>query len=122
MPQFMLNSISAMEWPAEVEITPELIQSVIQKYNAWTTSLQEAGRLVSLNKLKDEYGRTVHGVGANQTVTDGPFAETREVIGGYWIVTAASYDEAVELARGCPTLEFGGRVEVREIEDVSGQM
>lgn len=122
MPQYMLNSISAMEWPEGMEITPEMIQAVIQKYNDWTASLQQSGRLVSLNKLKDEYGRTIDGFGANQTVTDGPFAETKEVIGGYWIVTAANYDEAVEVARGCPTLEYGGRVEVREVEDLSGQM
>ena len=122
MPQYMLNSISALEWPEGFEVTPELIQAVIQKYNNWTKSLQDSGRLVGLNKLRDEYGRTISGFGAGQTVTDGPFAETKEVIGGYWIITAANYDEAVEWARGCPTLEFGGRVEVREIEDLTGQM
>ena len=119
MPQYMLNSISALEWPEGFEVTPELIQSVIQKYNNWTKKLQDSGRLVSLNKLRDEYGRTINGFGSSQTVTDGPFAETKEVIGGYWIITAANYDEAVEWARGCPTLEYGGRVEVREIEDLS---
>ncbi len=122
MPQYMLNSISAMEWPEGVEVTPEMIQTVIQKYNAWTKKLQDSGRLVGLNKLRDEYGRTINGFGAGQTVTDGPFAETKEVIGGYWIITAASYDEAVEWARDCPTLEYGGRMEVREIEDLTGQM
>jgi len=122
MPQYMLNSISAMEWPEGVEVTPEMIQTVIQKYNAWAKKLQDSGQLVGLNKLRDEYGRTINGFGAGQTVTDGPFAETKEVIGGYWIITAASYDEAVEWARECPTLEYGGRVEVREVEDLSGQM
>ncbi|MBL8166739.1 MAG: transcription initiation protein [Acidobacteria bacterium] len=118
----MVNSISAMEWPEGFEVTPELIQSVIQKYNDWTAKLQESGRLVGLNKLKDEYGRTISGFGQTQTVTDGPYAETKEVIGGYWIITAANYDEAVEWARGCPTLEYGGRVEVREVEDISAMM
>ncbi|MFN8005235.1 MAG: YciI family protein [Acidobacteriota bacterium] len=122
MPQYMVNSISAMEWPEGFEVTPELIQSVIQKYNDWTAKLQESGRLVGLNKLKDEYGRTISGFGQTQTVTDGPYAETKEVIGGYWIITAANYDEAVEWARGCPTLEYGGRVEVREVEDISAMM
>lgn len=122
MPQYMLNSISAMEWPEGVEITPEMIQAVIEKYNNWTKKLQDSGRLVSLNKLKDEYGKTINGFGGGQTVTDGPYAETKEVIGGYWIITAAGYDEAVEWARHCPTLEYGGRVEVREIEDLTGMM
>jgi hypothetical protein len=119
MPQYMLNSISAIEWPEGMEITPEMIQAVIQKYNNWAKKLEDSGRLVSLNKLKDEYGRTINGFGGGQTVTDGPYSETKEVIGGYWIITAANYDEAVEWARDCPTLEYGGRIEVREIEDLS---
>ena len=54
-----------------------------------------------------------------QVLTDGPYAETKEVIGGYWIVGASSYDEAVALAHDCPQLEFGGSIEVREVEDLS---
>jgi hypothetical protein len=49
-------------------------------------------------------------------VTDGPYAETKEIIGGYWIISAENYDEAVELTRDCPSLEFGARMEVREVE------
>jgi hypothetical protein len=119
MPQYMINSISSLELPEGFEITPELIQAVIQKYNNWTAKLEQSGRLVGLNKLRDEHGRNITGFGADQVVTDGPYAETKEVIGGYWIITAESYEEAIEWARECPTLEYGGRVEVREIEDLS---
>jgi len=48
-------------------------------------------------------------------ITDGPFAEAKEIIGGYFIVQANSYDEAVGLAKDCPHLDFG-TIEVREIE------
>ena len=119
MPQYMINSISSLELPEGFEITPEMIQAIIQKYNDWTAKLEQSGRLAGLNKLRDEYGRNISGFGADQVVTDGPYAETKEVIGGYWIITAETYDEAVEWARACPTLEYGGRVEVREIEDLS---
>ncbi|MGE0884766.1 MAG: YciI family protein [Blastocatellales bacterium] len=122
MPQFMLLSIASMELPEGFEITPEMIQGIIQKYNDWNASLQKSGNLVSLNKLRDEPGKNITGSGPGQVVTDGPYAETKEIIGGYWIITAANYDEAVKLAGGCPTLEFGGRVEVREIEDMSALM
>ena len=122
MPQYMINSISSLEMPEDFEITPEMIQAIIQKYNNWAAKLEQAGRLVGLNKLRDEYGRSIKGWGAGQVVTDGPFAETKEVIGGYWIITAANYDEAVDWARECPTLELGGRVEVREIEDLAHLM
>jgi len=72
-----------------------------------------------LNKLRDDLGRQINGFGDGQVVTDGPFAETKEVVGRYWIVEAADYDEAVKLASRCPTLEYGGTVEVREVEVIS---
>lgn len=119
MPQFMLISQDSMEIPEGFEITPEIIQGIIQKYSDWADSLQKSGNLVSLNKLRDDPGKNIVGTGANQVVTDGPFAETKEIIGGYWVITAADYNEAVKLASGCPSLEFGSRVEVREVEDLS---
>ena len=121
MPQYMLIALApaaAME-NMDAEISPEMIQAIIEKYNAWTEKLQASGRLAGINKLRDERGRTITGYGDKQVVTDGPYAETKEVIGGYWIVNAESYDEAVELSRDCPQLEFGGMIEVREIEDLS---
>jgi hypothetical protein len=122
MPQFMLISQDSMEMPEGFEITPEIIQSIIQKYNDWANGLQKSGHLVGLNKLREEPGKNIKGFGANQVVTDGPYAETKEIIGGYWIINAADYDEAVKLASGCPSLELGSRVEVREVEDLSRLM
>lgn len=120
MPQFMLISHHSTEIPEGFEITPEMIQGIIQKYNAWMGQIMDSGHLVSLNKLKDtDLGRNLTGFGDKQVVTDGPYAETKEVIGGYWIITAADYDEAVRVASTCPTLEFGGRIEIREVEDVA---
>lgn len=119
MPQYMLISQDSMEIPEGFEITPEIIQGIIQKYNDWADGLQKSGHLAGLNKLREDPGKNIVGFGANQVVTDGPYAETKELIGGYWIVNAADYDEAVKLASTCPSLEFGSRVEVREVEDLS---
>ena len=119
MPRFMLISQDSMEIPEGFEITPEIIQGIIQKYSDWADSLQKSGHLVGLNKLRDDPGKNIVGTGADRVVTDGPYAETKELIGGYWIISAADYDEAVKLASGCPSLEFGSRVEVREVEDLS---
>ena len=58
--------------------------------------------------------------GGQVRVTDGPYSETKEVLGGYYIVAAESYDRAVDLARDCPHFEYGGTIEVREI-DTMGQ-
>ncbi|HKG22813.1 MAG TPA: YciI family protein [Blastocatellia bacterium] len=118
MAQYMLISHHPMEAPQDVEFSPEMIQAVIQKYNAWTEKLRGANRLAGLNKLQPEPGRHLRGHGASQVVTDGPYAETKELIGGYWLITADDYDQAVELSRDCPSLEFGGRIEVREVEEL----
>jgi hypothetical protein len=108
-----------MEIPEGVEFTPEMIQAVIQKYNTWMDKLQKSGNLVSLNKLKDnDFGRNLKGFGTHLIVTDGPYAETKEIIGGYWIITAKDYNEAVKLVSDCPTLEYGGRIEIREVEEL----
>jgi hypothetical protein len=61
----------------------------------------------------EEGGRTLTGKG--KTVTDGPYAEAKDLVGGYLIVTASSLDDATETARGCPMFDVGGTVEVRTV-------
>ena len=97
-------------------MSPEDIQLVIQRYNDWGSKLRSEGRYVDANQLVGD-GRVLHG---SSTVTDGPFAETKESIGGYYIVEAADLDEAVDVARGCPALLYNGIVEVRGFVDHSG--
>jgi hypothetical protein len=49
-------------------------------------------------------------------VTDGPYSESKEVLGGYYMIEAASYDKAIEHARDCPQLEYNGTIEVRQVD------
>jgi hypothetical protein len=97
-------------------MTPEDIQLVMQRYNEWGEKLRSEGSYVDANQLTDT-GAVIQG----STVTDGPFAETKEGIGGYYIVEAAGLDEATEIARGCPALLYNATVEVRGFVDHSGQ-
>ena len=97
-------------------VSPEDMQGVIERYKAWGDSLEKAGKLVGSNKLVDEEGRVLRGGVGNITITDGPFSETKELIGGYFAVTADNYEEAVELAKGCPHLDFG-TLEIRAIDE-----
>lgn len=99
-----------------MQMSPEDMQRAIEKYAAWSSRLAAEGKLRGGEKLRDGTGRVMRGTGAEQRVTDGPFSETKEVIGGYFLIEAADYDEAVRIASTCPQLEFGGTVEVREIE------
>jgi hypothetical protein len=95
--------------------TPEQMQNQIAKYRAWSERLAKEGKLVSAFKLKDDGGRLMSMKGG-QIAIDGPLPETKETIGGYFVVKAADYAEATEMAKVCPIFEEGGSVEVRQIE------
>ncbi len=104
------------ENPAQfADVSPAEMQAIIERYSAWSRELAEAGRLVSGTKLTDEGGRHLRRNGTSVAVTDGPYAETREVIGGQFVIRAEGYDEACTLAKGCPHLD-NGWIEVREVE------
>jgi len=100
------------------DLSPERMQEVIGDYQAWAGRMSEEGRLGPHQKLKDEGGRWLTGFGSELKVVDGPFAEAKEVIGGYFIIDADGYDDAVELTREHPHLKYGGRVELREVDPV----
>ena len=86
---------------------------VMNKYREWSEKI--ASKIVVAHKLKDGEGRVLNL--ADGKVKDGPFAETKETIGGFYIVEAKNYDEAQQIAADCPTLLFqGGYVEIREVE------
>ena len=94
------------------QVSPEQAQATTQKWMDWIMGISKEGKLASRgNRLTNE-GKVLK---PGNVVTNGPFSELKESIGGYTIVKAASYDEAVELAKGCPVLALGGSVEVREI-------
>lgn len=117
MPDYMLL---LHEEPMDYsQFSPEQIQAVIGEYVAWRQKIEADGSFVAGEKLKDEGGRHIGSVNGQLRVTDGPYAEAKEVIGGYFTISAADYDEAVEISKGCPHLKFGGRVELREIEQLT---
>lgn len=95
-----------------VQQSPEEMQEHMQKWGQWMGSLKEKGQLVDGLPLGKE-GKVVKKSG--EIITDGPFAEGAEVVGGYLIVSAKHLDEAVEISKGCPIFEHEGTVEVREI-------
>ena len=97
------------------EYSEEEIRQAIQAYRQWAQDLQQAGKLVDAFKLAD--GGRLMQKRDGQIQVDGPFAETKETIGGYYLILAESYDEALEVARDCPIFAEGGTVEIRQIEE-----
>lgn len=116
MPKYMLllhDDVSAF-----AGMSPAEMQKVIEKYVAWGNRLRAAGIMTDGQKLADEPGRVMRKGKDGVRVTNGPYSETHEVLGGYYTIEAASYEEAIERARDCPQLEYGGTIEVREVDAV----
>lgn len=84
----------------------------MNKWFAWVQKLQQQGLYHSGEALLPG-GKTIRG--AKKTVTDGPFAESKEIVGGYFVVKAKNLAEATELAHDYPDFELGGAVEIREV-------
>jgi hypothetical protein len=118
MPKFVLFLRDATD--AYPNLSPEQMQSIVQRYVAWRAKVQQDGRSIMGHKLRDNQGRVVSGSGGTVKVTDGPFAEAREVMGGLFVIEAGGYDEVVELTKDCPHLEFG-TIEIREVQPTPSQ-
>ena len=102
--------ISRGQW--DEGASPEEIQNAIDQFYVWLDRLVAAGKMKTGQRLAAE-GRTVS---KRPLVTDGPFGETKEVIGGYWFVLADSLDEAAQIAAGNPCLQYGLFYEIRPID------
>jgi len=96
-------------------LSPEEIQGIIEKYRAWAGRLAAAGKMAGGAKLTDEGGKWLSMQKGRVTIVDGPYSEAKEVVGGYFMIQAQDYAEAMELARDCPHLAQG-RIEVRQVD------
>jgi len=99
-------------------MSAEQIQAVVGEYMAWRESLVERDLLVDGQKLKDEGGRHLSLNDGQLQVIDGPYSEVKEVLGGFFMINADNYDAAVQISQDCPHLKFGGRIELREVDEV----
>lgn len=96
----------------KIGLSPEETQNQMGKWFAWGDKMAAAGILVGGEALTP-IGKSISG--PNRIITDSPSAESKEIIGGYYTIKAASFDEAIKVAEDYPDFQFGGRVEIREI-------
>ncbi len=101
--------ISRGQWDATCP--PEEIQRAIDQFYVWLDRLVQEGKMKTGQRLAVA-GKTV----AREKVTDGPFGETKEVIGGYWFILANSLEEAAQIAQGNPCMQCGLFYEIRPID------
>lgn len=109
MSQFMLLLYdNPAEWQ---KISPEDMQKALEKYMAWS----QKPFVVDGKRLAEDSGRVMRSQDGRPRTTDGPYSETKEVLGGYYTIEAANYNEAVERCQDHPHLEYGGTIEVRQV-------
>ena len=114
MPKFMFIFRGGGYASPAAPLSPTELQAHLAKWNAWADSLMKAGKNPVGQPLSHPpTGKTVRG--REHTITDGPYAESKDLVSGILVIEAASLDEATTLARGCPILELDGSVEVRTV-------
>ena len=91
------------------KLSPEEMQKAIEKYMAWRQ------KSVDSKRLEGDVGKVIRSNGGKPRATDGPYTESKEILGGFYTIEAANYDEAVQKAMTHPHLEYGGTVEVRKV-------
>jgi hypothetical protein len=115
---YMLSLID--EEPNWEDVKPEDVQEDLDAMGRYNDELKEAGVMVDGHGLRERAtGSVVRFAGSETTVTDGPFAETKEQLMGFWIIEAANLDEALEWTRKAPLRE--GAIEVRPIVEEQGE-
>ncbi|MBC8090078.1 MAG: transcription initiation protein [Phycisphaerae bacterium] len=113
MSEFILLYRSSDAANREAMGSPEKAQQSMQKWLTWMRELEGKGNLKDFGQPLENGGMMVRGTA--KTVVDGPYAETKDLIGGYSILIAETIAQAAELAKGCPVLDGGGSVEVRPV-------
>jgi hypothetical protein len=93
------------------------MQQMMQKWMTWMKELGAKGHIKDQGQPLERTGKVVKG--KQKLVTDGPFAETKDLVGGYTLIEARDLDQAVELSKGCPIFEVEGAVEVRPVQKMN---
>jgi hypothetical protein len=101
----------------ETDRSPERMQQTMQKWMSWLKELGEKGHIKDQGQPLERAGKLVKG--RQKSVTDGPFPEAKDIVGGYTLIEARDLGQAVELSKGCPILEVDGTVEVRPVMKIS---
>lgn len=109
-PHYLLL-IRGTHW--ESGLSPDQIQEFMGQFTAWHERLSEEGKIVTAHPLAHE-GKLVSGKKGG-TVADGPFAESKEAVGGFFLLQVDSFDEALEIAKASPVVDYGGSIEVRPV-------
>jgi hypothetical protein len=112
-----MNEFTYLFRGRDTTASPEQMQKTTEKWVAWFKELGAKGLLKEPGHPLEHTGKVVKG--KQKIVNDGPYAEAKDVVGGYIVIEAKDLQHAVEISKGCPILEAGGSVEVRPIQTMN---
>ena len=118
MASYMLLLHRATERPPQFAATPDAVGKVTREYIDWADRVRALGYLKAGSKLTDDPGKILRSGGGRVSTTDGPFAESKEIVGGYFLISASDYTEACRIAADCPHLKYGSYIEVRQVQEL----
>jgi len=114
-PSDLRQHLILLEYPARgMQPSPAELQAIMERFAVWMDGLQQQGRVAATNGLENT-GKVLRGPIGETIVTDGPFAEGKEVVGGYVLLNSSTLEEALAAARTCPGLDHRMIVEVRPV-------
>jgi hypothetical protein len=118
MTSFMLLLHVPTDRPRPATVSAEAATSITREYMDWADRLRAAGQHKGGSKLTDDAGKILRGPIGHPSMTDGPYAEGKEIVGGYFLVAARDYAEACKIAQTCPHLKYGSHIEVRQVQEL----
>jgi len=118
MASFLLLLHRPTQRPSPATADPESFTRITREYMDWADRMRTEGRLKGGNRLTDDAGKIMRGNGGKPATTDGPYPESKEIIGGYFMLSAADYAEACRIAATCPHLKYGSSIEVRQVMEL----
>lgn len=98
--------------------SPQRAEQQMQRWVAWMKELGEKGHIKDRGQPLEPTGKVVRANGKQKVVTDGPYPESKDLVGGYTLIEAKDLAQAAELSKGCPIFESGGFVEVRPVMEM----
>lgn len=114
----MSDFLLLLRRPVGAALPPDRFAAITKDYLGWNERMRAEGRFKAGQKLTFDAGRVMRPNDGRIVVTDGPFAESKELLAGFYVIAARDYDEACKIAESCPHLKYGGNIEVRQIDVV----
>jgi hypothetical protein len=118
MPSFLLLLHTSPEQRRQLPSNPDDLTRITREYMEWADRMRARGFYKGGDKLTNDAGKILRSQSGRVATTDGPYPESKEIIGGYFLISATDYAEACRLAESCPHVKYGSYIEVRQVEQL----